>query len=82
MSTLNSKEGDKELKTVRLQKVYPEVFMDQSEVFGCIGENGTWRDGIFTALIRKSIKVNHNEYMYVHMMLVFIGNSDYCLDML
>lgn len=57
VSALNSKEGDTEMKTVRLQKVYPSVYKDQSDVFGCVDERGNWREGIFTALIRKSMKV-------------------------
>ena len=54
------------MKSVRLQKIYPCVFCDQSEVFGKVDENGTWRDGIFTALVRKSIKVQYYNYIVLY----------------
>ena len=87
ISTLNSKEGDKELKTVRLQKVYPKVFLDLSEVFGCMSDTGTWRDGVFTTLIRKSIKVWSHVYsicqkweVHVHVYItVMIYMYIYCM---
>ena len=49
------------MKTVRLQKIYPCLFTDQSEVFGSVDNNGSWRDGIFTGLLRKTIKVTDRD---------------------
>ena len=62
ISTLNSKDSHTSL-SVRSQKIYPGVFQNQSDIFGSIDESGNWRDGIFTSLFRKSVKV-HYMYMY------------------
>lgn len=70
ISALGSKEGDTEMKTVRLQKIYPGVFNEQCHVFGCVEEErgSSWRDGIFTAIVKKSMKV----CVHVHVVTMYV----------
>ena len=46
---------------VKLQRLYPVVFEDLSALFGQVTSEGDWKDGVFSALLRKALQVgNHH----------------------
>ena len=56
VAALNSKEMTNQLM-IKLQNIYPGVFLSLSDLFGGYDDSGNWRDGVFTSLLRKSTKV-------------------------
>lgn len=46
------------LVSTRLQRINPAVFDDLHTLYGHVNSNGDWVDGVFTAALRKALKVN------------------------
>jgi len=45
------------LVSTRLQRINPAVFDDLHTLYGHVNANGDWVDGVFTAALRKALKV-------------------------
>ena len=43
---------------IKLHKIYSEVFQDPPELYGVVDDDGDWRDGVFSALLRKTLLVS------------------------
>ena len=67
---------DQTAMTVKLQTIYPGVFIDVNHMFGCYDDSNNWRDGLFTSFMRKSTKVikiltRNILYMYMYCTLAY-----------
>ncbi len=60
IAAMNSRDNREDSFTVKLHTIYSGVFVNVKDVFGYHDESGNWRDGLFTSLMRKSIKVQIN----------------------
>ena len=45
---------------VKLHRLYPMVFENLSALFGMVTPEGDWKDGVFSALLRKALQVREH----------------------
>ena len=61
VNSLKHHRGEAAPAQVKLQRLYPVVFEDLSALFGQVTSEGDWKDGVFSALLRKALQVgNHH----------------------
>ena len=53
-----SREGE-EAVPVKLHRIFPQVYENVTALYGELKSNGDWSDGVFTALLRKALRVSN-----------------------
>ena len=57
VNSLKHHSGETAPVHVKLHRLYPMVFEDLSALYGQVTPEGDWKDGVFSALLRKALQV-------------------------
>jgi energy-coupling factor transporter ATP-binding protein EcfA2 len=65
-NTLRSSEAsnDEGALPVKLHKIFPRVFPSPPELYGMVNDKGEWSDGVFSALLRKTLLAQQSVSWY------------------